>query len=115
MSSNRRSGLSSVTAFTASKPFAHSATTSTPSASDRYSRTSLRANSSSSTIATRIQITLDDTATAARHETALVYLRRIYVHRRRRGSPAASAHSSVRNPPLVLQVLRFHTGSQRQF
>src|SRR4030095_1685924 len=40
------------TAFTASNPFAHSATTSMPGIAARYSRTTARASSSSSTIAT---------------------------------------------------------------
>jgi hypothetical protein len=54
ISRNTRSGDSSVIAFTASKPLAHSATISTSACSDRYSRTTPRASISSSTMMIRI-------------------------------------------------------------
>src|SRR5688572_7568820 len=52
-SRNSRSGESSVTAFTASNPLPHSATSSTSAYFVRYSRTTARASGSSSTTTTR--------------------------------------------------------------
>src|SRR5882757_9219319 len=48
MSRNNRSGFNSLAALTASKPLAHSATTSMSAWADRYSRISARAGASSS-------------------------------------------------------------------
>src|SRR5437773_6823365 len=55
MSRNTRSGACSAMAFTASKPFVHSPTTSTPGCVPRYSRSSARAGASSSTSSTRMR------------------------------------------------------------
>src|SRR5580704_7658588 len=53
-----KSGLCSVTAFTASKPFAHSASTSTSGCDCNNSRKTCRASSSSSTISAPILLSV---------------------------------------------------------
>src|SRR6516162_7834050 len=114
MSSSRRSGLRSVTAFTASNPFEHSAMTSTSSYAERYSRRSLRASSSSSTMAILIFMMRSDTAIVAGLESAFLLDRRPFLHLHYKGSTGASEHSSVRaRRPFSLQALD-HKDSRRQ-